>query len=58
MFVEYWGMNDEKYNKIKELKLKMYEENNLNLLSLNEDILEKNLDDEITKYLSKQKKVN
>lgn len=54
VFVEYWGMNDERYNKIKELKLKIYEENNLNLLSLNEDILEKNLDDEITKYLSKK----
>jgi RecJ-like exonuclease len=55
IWIEYWGIEEEKYLKRKELKKKLYEKNNYNLIELfDKDI--KNLDDIMPKKLMKYSK--
>lgn len=44
IYIEVWGLNDENYLRRKAQKIKLYEENGFNLISLTEDDI-KNIDD-------------
>jgi hypothetical protein len=52
VFIEYWGMNDEKYLAKKKWKLEIYKKNNINLIELTEKDVA-NLDDTLAAKLRK-----
>lgn len=57
VYVEYWGLDGKRYNEEKKYKLNIYKENDLNLLEIEKDDLYNKIDDKITEFISKQKKV-
>jgi hypothetical protein len=52
IWIEYWGLDEEKYNKRKELKKTLYEKHEKNLIELFDKDIE-NLDDVMPKKLTK-----
>ena len=55
-YIEFWGIkNDERYEKRKAVKIKLYEENNLNRIDLNEQDI-KRLDDIMPRLIAKYSK--
>lgn len=57
VYIEYWGLDGKRYNEEKIYKLNIYKENELKLLEIEKDDLFNKLNDKITEFISKQKKV-